>query len=199
MRTTRRQAPPRRRRSGPELRRVILAAARELFAERGFADTATRDVARRANVSEQSVYSHFGNKQGLYEAAILEPFNRFVQQFISEWSDAAVDVESLDELMVRYVKGLYDVSVANRDLIRALPSGHLETLASRDLLEAVESWVAPLARSGGYDFDPHIAVRSVFILVTSLAMLGDDPMNGAQPEHVIAEVTRTLLHGLLNG
>ena len=199
MTTTRRPALPRRRRSGSELRRAILTAARELFGERGFAGTATRDVARQANVSEQSVYSHFGNKQGLYEAAILEPFNCFVGQFISEWSDAVADVDSLEELMVRYVKGLYEVSVANRDLMRALPSGHLDTLASRDLLEAVESWVAPLARGGGYDFDPHVAVRSVFILVTSLAMLGDDLMAGAQSEHVVAEVTRMLLHGLLDG
>ncbi|MFT5683084.1 MAG: AcrR family transcriptional regulator [Myxococcota bacterium] len=48
---------------------VILAAAREVFLERGFAGT-TAEVARRAGVSEGSIFNRFGNKQGLFRAAV---------------------------------------------------------------------------------------------------------------------------------
>ena len=43
----------------------ILAAARRLFAERGYARTSVRDIARAAGVSTQTVYDSIGSKQAL--------------------------------------------------------------------------------------------------------------------------------------
>src|SRR5262245_33178110 len=43
----------------------ILAAARRLFAERGYARTSVRDVAQAAGVSAQTVYDSVGSKQAL--------------------------------------------------------------------------------------------------------------------------------------
>jgi AcrR family transcriptional regulator len=48
---------------------VILEAAREVFLERGFAGT-TAEIARRAGISEGSIFNRFGNKQSLFRAAI---------------------------------------------------------------------------------------------------------------------------------
>src|SRR5215218_9122757 len=43
----------------------ILQAARRLFAERGYARTGVRDIARAAGVSAQTVYDSVGSKQAL--------------------------------------------------------------------------------------------------------------------------------------
>ena len=43
----------------------ILRAARRLFAERGYARTSVRDIARSAGVSAQTVYDSVGSKQAL--------------------------------------------------------------------------------------------------------------------------------------
>jgi AcrR family transcriptional regulator len=43
----------------------ILAAARRLFAERGYARTSVRDIAAAAGVSAQTVYDSIGTKQAL--------------------------------------------------------------------------------------------------------------------------------------
>ena len=48
---------------------VILDAAREVFLELGFAGT-TAEIARRAGVSEGSLFNRFGNKKQLFRAAI---------------------------------------------------------------------------------------------------------------------------------
>ena len=50
---------------------AILNAARDIFLERGFAGT-TAEIARRAGVSEGSLFNRFGNKQRLLQQA-LEP------------------------------------------------------------------------------------------------------------------------------
>ena len=49
-------------------RRAILAAARDLFLEHGYAGTRMAEVARAANVSIETVYKAFQNKSGLIKA-----------------------------------------------------------------------------------------------------------------------------------
>jgi len=48
----------------------ILAAATELFTEHGYAATSMDLIAKHAEVSKQTVYSHFGSKDQLFAAAI---------------------------------------------------------------------------------------------------------------------------------
>lgn len=50
-------------------RRVILSAARALFAERGYERTSIRAIADRAEVDPALVMQHFGSKDGLFAAA----------------------------------------------------------------------------------------------------------------------------------
>ena len=51
-------------------RKQILAAATELFTENGYASTSMDLIAKQADVSKQTVYSHFGSKDVLFAAAI---------------------------------------------------------------------------------------------------------------------------------
>ncbi len=48
----------------------LLAAAGELFAERGFDRTTVRDLGERAGVDPALIARHFGSKAGLYLAAL---------------------------------------------------------------------------------------------------------------------------------
>ncbi|MGH0034686.1 MAG: TetR/AcrR family transcriptional regulator [Myxococcota bacterium] len=48
----------------------ILDAAEDLFAERGFAGTTLRDVARAVDLRIPSLYNHFPSKEALYEAVL---------------------------------------------------------------------------------------------------------------------------------
>jgi AcrR family transcriptional regulator len=48
----------------------ILDAAEALFAERGLAGTAVRDIAARVGLNPASLYNHFASKEALYEAVL---------------------------------------------------------------------------------------------------------------------------------
>jgi AcrR family transcriptional regulator len=58
---------------GTEAREKLLLAALRLFADRGFAKTSTRDIAREAGVNVASIAYYFGDKAGLYRATLTEP------------------------------------------------------------------------------------------------------------------------------
>ena len=53
-------------------RTALLKTARRFFAERGYADTATEDIVRRARVTRGALYHHFKDKQDLFKAVLHE-------------------------------------------------------------------------------------------------------------------------------
>lgn len=52
----------------------LIAAASELFAERGFAATTARDIAKRAEVNLAAAHYHYGSKKDLYLAVLRAQF-----------------------------------------------------------------------------------------------------------------------------
>lgn len=89
-------------------RALILRAASEEFAEKGFAAAKTQDIAERAGLPKPNVYYYFKSKQNLYRevlASIVEPILAASQPF-----DPAGDPR---EVLAHYVRAKVRIS---RDL-----------------------------------------------------------------------------------
>lgn len=59
-------------RSAEESKRVILAAARTVFAEQGYARANMRDIAQVAGISVGGLYLYFKNKEDLFQTFMLD-------------------------------------------------------------------------------------------------------------------------------
>jgi len=104
------------RRPREQREREILAAAREVFAERGFAAASVAEIARRADVAEGTVYQCFASKRAL----LVHVLRAFYEPLIAEV-----------EAGVRQIRG-----AGNR--LRFLVARHLEAFtADRDLCRLV--------------------------------------------------------------
>lgn len=87
--------PTRRAQTSSESRRLLIAAAADLFAEQGFRRTTVADVAERAGISRGSIPWHFGNKDGLLEAVIDD----FSTTWLHSGPPADSPEEGIDEVL----------------------------------------------------------------------------------------------------
>jgi TetR/AcrR family transcriptional repressor of mexJK operon len=70
-------------------RQQILNAATTLFTEQGYAATSMEALAKHADVSKQTVYSHFGSKDELFAASIEQKCDSYemINFSLDEFSD----------------------------------------------------------------------------------------------------------------
>jgi len=115
-------------------RQTILNAARELFAERGYAATPVRELARRAGVAPQTIYATYGSKAG-----VLAGLPDLVDQEagIVELFDARLDTRDPVELLRLLARTTRQIRERCGDVIKVLRSG-----------AAVEADVAATLREG---------------------------------------------------
>jgi len=73
----------RREQSCAETRRLILAAAKDLYLEKGYKLAPTRELARRAGVAEGTVFAHFPDKATLLAAALHEDLELTIGQAVA--------------------------------------------------------------------------------------------------------------------
>jgi len=186
------------RRAPNEVRRLLLEAARSLFAAKGYAGASTRDIALTAGVSEALLFRHFGTKAKLFERAILDPINEFTHDYVEQWmarsaADHTPEGISLSE---------------NRELVLALVTAQAyesiqelnEAAPLSRLLDELETVAGREATLRGFEFDVQISTRLVAGMVMSMALLDEwlFPTGKRRPsrQRIVNEMVAFMLHGL---
>lgn len=65
------------------MRAALIAAARALFVEKGYADTATPDIVDKAGVTRGALYHHFEDKKALFAAVVAEEARKVSEEIES--------------------------------------------------------------------------------------------------------------------
>ena len=76
---------------GEATRAALIAAARRLFAERGYAAVGTEEIVRAASVTRGALYHHFAGKQELFQAVYESVEQQLVEQIAASALAGASD------------------------------------------------------------------------------------------------------------
>lgn len=126
----------------------LLAAALELFVDRGFAATRLEDVARAAGVSKGTLYLYFENKQELFKAVVRETIVQTIGQAESD-AAAARDTPSdelLRQMLRRWWTQVGATKAAGLTKLMMAESGNFPELAQFYNEEVIERGSALLTR-----------------------------------------------------
>ena len=105
------------RRDPESLKGRILAAARPVFAARGFHAATTRAIAAEVGIDVSTLYYHWGSKQALFDAILLDlelDFEDRLRVWVRETRDRRL--EECFELAVEHFGGFF----LDRDRVRVL-------------------------------------------------------------------------------
>jgi AcrR family transcriptional regulator len=83
-------------------RALLLDAAEEVFAEKGFISATLDDIARAAGYTKGAIYKHFATKEDLFLAVSDRYWRRYFDNFAEVISAEYVGSRELDEIAARW-------------------------------------------------------------------------------------------------
>lgn len=194
------------RRSTERVRHLILEAARGVFAERGYDGATTREIARRAKTTTVMLFRHFGSKEQLFQQAVFEPFEQYLQSRIQQVVYSPLRPTGYIAVS-EYVGGMSRLVSENRELLLALLAGHAFSKlnapvsngnALQDYLQHSESSLHDMNIDLGIDVD--LGVRFGFALVLAVNLfegwLFNDDHSEAERIRRLDNLTRFICGGL---
>lgn len=191
-------------------RRLLLDAARTLFARQDYRSTTTREIAETAGVLEHLLFRQFGSKAGLFKEAVVVPFVSIVDDLNARWESFEPGPESSEAVAREFTGALYDLFVVNRGLVMTLWTA--DALTDEELQETgvveIDRALGTLGRLGGKGFailgiDAHhedLAARSMVAMVAGMAAFGATFFGGTRPprDAIVEELVQATLHGFLH-
>ena len=198
------------RRPRGEPRRLLLDAARELFAGQDYRSTTTREIAQAAGVTEHLLFRNFGSKAALFREALVVPFVSFIDEFGQTWQSVVPEETDEQELARQFVSKLYDVFVEHRGLLLTLMTA--ESLTDE---EKVDAGIAEIRRAvtvlgrisvegmqlrGLRSDHPDLPAHSTVSMIAGMAALRSTYFGNNPPprEVIVEELVQALLHGFLH-
>ncbi|MGV0735052.1 TetR/AcrR family transcriptional regulator [Mycobacterium syngnathidarum] len=196
--------PPRRRRTGDEVRSQLKAAASVVFAERGYTGATTKQIAARAGVTEALIFRHFGSKAELVDEAVLDTFERFVTSFSDPWPQHLSSEASVEDIGREYVSQIYEFIDDNRQLFLAMMSAESHHQTSADRLHQLFARLEQAAYKAGAGYGLTLARATVFTrlnfaMVLAAVVYSDILFPISEKPSatvVIDELTSLMLHGV---
>jgi AcrR family transcriptional regulator len=191
-------------------RKLLLAAARDLFASQDYRSTTTREIAEAAGVTEHLLFRNFGSKAGLFREALVLPFTEFVDGFGRTWNSVVPEETDEEELTRRFVGQLYDVFVEHQGLLLTLMAA--ETLSEDELGETgiaeIRRALTVLSQIGAEGMrirgmrtsNPDLPAHSTVAMIAGMAALRSTYFGSEPPprQAIVDELVQAILHGFLH-
>lgn len=182
-----------------QTRAAVIAAAVELFAEKGYAATTVDAVAAQARVAKGGVYHHFANKAELFEAAFIAMEERLLGRIVrvveatadpDEMFTAGIDVfltECCDPQFRR---------IALEEAPAALGWARWKEIDESFFLGLMKGGLGDLAATGRYAIgNPDLTARALLAVLTEAGLAA-----AAAPDQQPAlDEARTLVGQFIEG
>jgi AcrR family transcriptional regulator len=106
---------------GSSTKERLLQVAKELFAQKGFHGTSTREITRQAGTNLSSLYFHWQSKENLYLAVYRQLFQELAtlaQEVVDLIEDGLRSHKPLEEVIEPVTDRIFEFFDTNRELAR---------------------------------------------------------------------------------
>jgi AcrR family transcriptional regulator len=187
--------------SGPSRRRQLVATAKQLFLDRGFAQTSVSAIVREAGVAQGTFYLYFKSKQGLLPYLRAEVLGHYLRAFEESTADRA---QPADARLVAALARIHAIMAEQVPIVRVLREATSSEEIEQIWLEGRETLSRPLAEliatgceDGSFAVDDErMAAHLGLALLDDLLFESLVWQRPAPPGPTLAYATRFLLRAL---
>lgn len=180
----------------------LLQYAREVFLESG-AFGSTKEIARRAGVSEATLYQRYPTKAALFLAAMVPEqvdIDVVIHSFTKE-TDARLVLTEIGQRILAYFRTLIPVImhlITNPSISMADVTSHFKSMPSQALAEALAAHMEEANSRGVVKVDNPLAAASLFVsAIHSLAVFELMEIHGGKNmDHVVKQFVEALWSGM---
>ena len=167
---------------GKATRDALIAAARELFGERGYEGTSSEAVLQSAGVARGALYHHFATKEALFDAVLDREVGAIAEQSADAARAAGDPLESLRAGCGTWLRVALDPIVQRITLVDApgvVGWSRWREIDEQHTLGSLRATVRRIARDGRIPADQTDIVANMVLAAVSEAALiiarADDP------------------------
>ncbi len=187
-------------------RELILAAAQEVFFEKGYHSATSEEIARRAGIGKGTIYQYFDSKLEIF----LEMHRLFIAQYNEKLSGLIDDDGSFEENLRRlvhfHIENMEELARYAMRFLSETPPVHLESSQSMEILNDVKrslrALLERLIRNGkqrGEIRDLDVRLVMCYLAGNFLGvahMVGLKNATEEQKRQLENDVVQMVLHGL---
>jgi AcrR family transcriptional regulator len=181
-------------------RAALIAAARSLFVERGYAAVSTGDIARVAAVTRNALYYHFPTKEAVFRAVYEDVEGQLAARVLPAALAHDSSRAQLEAGIEEFLDGCLDPTVARISVLQApaaLGFAQMREIDNRNYLGALRDGIRSAVEEGELPSLPVDTLASMLIGALDEAALliasADDP---AAARRDAGAVARALVDGL---
>lgn len=184
-------------------RSALVAAARALFVERGYAAVSTGDIARVAAVTRNALYYHFPTKEAVFRAVYENVEGELAERVIPAALAHDTGRAQLEAGIEEFLDGCLDPTVARISVLQApaaLGFAQMREIDNRNYLDALRDGIRLAVEDGELPDLPVDTLASMLIGALDEAALliatADDPAAARRDAGLVAQA---LVAGLFVG
>ncbi len=184
-------------------KRQIAEAALKVFSEKGYEGSTTKEIAKKARVSEGTIFKYFDTKKDM----LLYTLNILSEEMLEELTEELVDGNGDKDILKNTLKKHYRLIVNNYDLLKTIfyeiqfhkelrEAFYKEILSN--ILDKIEKFIDELELDG--NAQPRIAAEVLLgmlmgIIVTKSA-IKTGKVDVEDEEKVVSDVINILFYGI---
>ena len=195
--------------SGPsDTRLKLLEATLELISEKGYLGATTREIARRAGVSELTLFRKFEKKEKLFEEVLkTQTFLPLLRETVIEVEDLE-PAEALETIGIRYLQTLKERKMFVKIVLSELNTypekvRNVQMQFVREMEGTLQSYLEELQKSGklrtvSLEVAARTFLRMLFSFFILEEIIKDQSISGKTLKTTVREVVDIFMYGIVS-
>ena len=195
--------------SGPsDTRLKLLEATLELISEKGYLGATTREIARRAGVSELTLFRKFEKKEKLFEEVLkTQTFLPLLRETVIEVEDLE-PAEALETIGIRYLQTLKERKMFVKIVLSELNTypekvRNVQMQFVREMEGTLQSYLEELQKSGklrtvSLEVAARTFLRMLFSFFILEEIIKDQSISGKTLKTTVREIVDIFMYGIVS-